>query len=247
MKKFLFLLLFANTLLTSFAQNDSITITIDTVNFRGIVVNENGNPIENLKIKTLHSRRSTTTNSEGLFYFQSLPASDRIIIETGDRIIWENVSGSRFIRFKIAPPPVHNINTRGYGFKQYQVESKRIVPKPSMKVKKETKTYSFDEDGHFFPPNYAGGIDKFYNHLIQNIKYPTDAIANNVEGLVKISFTIKKYGGIKDIQIIRDIGFGCAEEVIRVLTMTAKKWNAGSNVTLFEQTTVFEVPFKLTD
>ncbi|RZL55341.1 MAG: energy transducer TonB, partial [Pedobacter sp.] len=66
-------------------------------------------------------------------------------------------------------------------------------------------------------------------------------------GMVKIAFVVKKYGGLKNIEIIRDIGYGCAEEVIRVLKTTEKKWNPASNIGLVDQRVVFQIPFKLKD
>lgn len=101
--------------------------------------------------------------------------------------------------------------------------------------------------GHYFPPTYAGGLDKFYKYIISNVKYPEEAINKNAEGMVKIAFVVKKYGGFKDIEVIRDIGYGCAKEVIRVLKTTEKKWNSASNMNLVDQRIVFEIPFKLID
>lgn len=232
---------------TSFAQNDSIEVIIDTLTFKGIVVDEHEKPIKNLKVKTLFSRKSTKTEEGGNFSFYSLGVNERIMIEVGDKIIWENIKGSRFIKFQVKTPIDFNVNKQARGFREYEIQAKRTIPKTKKIIKKDTEVYPFDFSGHFNPPTYAGGLEKFYKHITQNIVYPQKAIENNIEGLVKISFVLKKYGGFDNIEIIRDIGYGCAEEVIRVLKSTEKKWNPASDVVFIDQKVVFEIPFKLTD
>ncbi|WP_113636355.1 energy transducer TonB [Nubsella zeaxanthinifaciens] len=229
------------------AQKDSIEVIVDTLTFNGIVVDESENPLKNLRVKTLYSKKETVTDDGGNFIFRSLNANERIMITVGDRILWENVKGSRFIKFKVKAPTDFNLNMQSYGFREYEINAKRAFPKTRKIIENDSVVYPFDFEGHFNQPSYAGGLEKFYKYLIQNIIYPEKAIKNNVEGLVKISFVIKKNGGFGDIEIIRDIGFGCAEEVIRVLKMTEKKWNPANDMTSIDQRIIFEIPFKLKD
>ncbi|WP_225872451.1 energy transducer TonB [Pedobacter polaris] len=76
------------------------------------------------------------------------------------------------------------------------------------------------------PPKYPGGIAAFYKFLGQNIKYPADATAKNVQGPVFTSFIVEKDGSITDIKVDRKLGNGLDEEAIRVLKL-AKKWIPG--------------------
>ncbi len=76
------------------------------------------------------------------------------------------------------------------------------------------------------PPQYPGGIVKFYQFLGENIKYPTMAVENNIQGNVFISFTVEKDGTLSNIKVDRKLGYGTDEEAVRVLGLS-KRWNPG--------------------
>ena len=69
---------------------------------------------------------------------------------------------------------------------------------------------------------YPGGIDKLRQFLSDNINYPTLAIENNVNGKVVATFIVEKDGTISTIKILTSLGFGCDEEVIRILKLSSK-------------------------
>lgn len=77
------------------------------------------------------------------------------------------------------------------------------------------------------PPTYPGGINKFYEFLGKNIKYPPMAVENDIQGNVFVSFTVERDGTLSDIKIDRRLGFGTDEEAIRVLKLT-RGWNPGT-------------------
>lgn len=77
------------------------------------------------------------------------------------------------------------------------------------------------------PPSYPGGINKFYEFLGKNIKYPPMAVENDIQGNVFVSFTVERDGTLSDIKIDRRLGFGTDEEAIRVLKLT-RGWNPGT-------------------
>jgi len=54
-------------------------------------------------------------------------------------------------------------------------------------------------------------------YAYQNVRYPTIARENNIQGLVVVSFVVNKEGKIEDVNIIRDIGGGCGAETVRVI------------------------------
>ena len=57
----------------------------------------------------------------------------------------------------------------------------------------------------------------FRQYLANNIIFPDAAQENDVSGKVIVSFTVEKDGAVSDIKLIRSLGFGCDEEVIRVV------------------------------
>jgi len=58
---------------------------------------------------------------------------------------------------------------------------------------------------------------KLYQYLYSNLIYPKSAQEKNIEGKVIVKFYVDTDGNMKDIFIIKDIGGGCGEEVLKVL------------------------------
>ncbi len=75
-------------------------------------------------------------------------------------------------------------------------------------------------------PEPKDGIDAFYGYIMRNMKYPTDARNNGIEGRVFVQFVVDKNGDIVDVKAVKGIGFGCDEEAVRVVK-NAEAWKAG--------------------
>jgi TonB family protein len=110
------------------------------------------------------------------------------------------------------PPPVANPS------------NDTVAPPPPVAHVTDQKLYSFVSLKN--PPTYPGGIEKFYQFLGQNIKYPAEALDKKVEGNVHVSFIVEEDGSLTDIKVERKLGAGTDEEAVRVLKL-AKKWNPG--------------------
>lgn len=92
------------------------------------------------------------------------------------------------------------------------------------KEEDDQKVYSFQSME--VPPEYPGGIAKFYEFLGKTIKYPTLAAENEIQGNVFVSFTVERDGSLNDIKIDRRLGYGTDEEAVRVLKLS-RSWNPG--------------------
>lgn len=68
-----------------------------------------------------------------------------------------------------------------------------------------------------------GGRKVFKQYLEKNVRYPEQALKNKVEGKVTIQFTIGTSGQLSDFRVLRGIGYGCDEEVIRLIK-EGPKW-----------------------
>ena len=75
-------------------------------------------------------------------------------------------------------------------------------------------------------PEFPGGIEKFYELLRANIKYPEDMRENRIEGKVFIQFVVEKDGSVTGLKTLRAPGYGSEEETERVLS-SLPKWNPG--------------------
>lgn len=94
------------------------------------------------------------------------------------------------------------------------------------KAEPESVTESSDDDEVFVivedSPEFPGGMDSLYAFLGANIHYPAEAKKDSIEGLVFVQFVVEKDGSIYNIRVLRDIGGGCGEEVVRVIKMMPK-------------------------
>lgn len=74
-----------------------------------------------------------------------------------------------------------------------------------------------DQSGQF-----PGGLKEFYTYLAKAIRYPAQAVKENVQGKVFLTFVIEKDGSISHIIVLRGIGSGCDEEAARVIKASPK-------------------------
>lgn len=75
-------------------------------------------------------------------------------------------------------------------------------------------------------PAYPGGIDKLYNFLVNNIRYPDYARQNNIRGKVIIQFVVEKDGSLSDIKVIRSPDKSLSDEAVRLVNLLPK-WRPG--------------------
>jgi hypothetical protein len=75
-------------------------------------------------------------------------------------------------------------------------------------------------------PQFKGGMLRFYQFLALNLHYPDKMLRYNVQGNVIIALTVEKDGSLSDIRSVKDVGYGSAEEAIRVLKKSPK-WQPG--------------------
>ena len=96
-----------------------------------------------------------------------------------------------------------------------------LVYYPSGKLKRR-ETYQNDErtsgeclaeDGSVVPfyvyyvlPTYkGGGTDKVAKAIASNVRYPADALRNNIQGRVFVSFRVKADGEVDEVKVVKGI------------------------------------------
>lgn len=252
MKKLILSFLLPFCISTALAQKnrDSIIVSIDTINVHGKVVDEIGKPIVDAIVlsETLDKNNNyiqTRTNDEGLFKLNGINPKDILRIRKKEVAIEQPLKESRYLFIVMLPLNQLKLNTNSTPF---TISAKRISAKQKYVFKKiDSAIYIvWHPFGHYWPASYPGGIEKFYDFIRKSIVYPEKAIKNNIEGLVAIAFTVNHNGTLSDISILRDIGYGCAEEVVRIIK-SSKNWNPAMNGQSVNQRVSIEVPFKLID
>lgn len=94
-------------------------------------------------------------------------------------------------------------------------------------------------------PEFPGGDAALYGYLAKNLIYPNIARENGIQGRVIASFIVEKDGSISNIQIVRGIGGGCQEEVLRLISLMPKWTPAKHQGVVVRCKSTFPVKFSL--
>jgi protein TonB len=78
-------------------------------------------------------------------------------------------------------------------------------------------------------PEFEGGVTGLMKFMGQNVVYPALAREAGKEGTVYVSFVVNEIGNVENVKIMRGIGLGCDEEVVRVVSKMPRWKKAGKN------------------
>jgi len=77
-------------------------------------------------------------------------------------------------------------------------------------------------------PVFPGGVEGIMKFISENVKYPTTAVENGLEGKVILRFVVSTDGSVKRIEILRSVDPILDQEAIRVISQMPK-WKPGKN------------------
>lgn len=118
------------------------------------------------------------------------------------------------------PPPPPPPASKDDGSIAQAAGSKTVV----LKEPKEAKVYQKVD----VQPEYPGGQEAMVKFILENLKYPKEAIEKNVQGKVIVNFIVWETGSVGDVKVVQGIGSGCDEEAVRVVKLMPK-WTPGKN------------------
>lgn len=95
-------------------------------------------------------------------------------------------------------------------------------------------------------PEFPGGQKALLNWLSQNIKYPDDALKNNIEGRVIVKFCVSKTGSISKVEIGESVYPSLDQEAIRVVSTMPKFIPGTDHGEVVEYHMHLPITFKLT-
>lgn len=75
-------------------------------------------------------------------------------------------------------------------------------------------------------PEFPGGMKELLKFLQDNLKYPENAMKNNVQGRVIVRFVVEKDGTLTEFKVARSVDPDLDAEALRVL-QTMPKWKPG--------------------
>jgi len=231
-----------------FAQNK--TITRDTINLRGVILKSDGKPASNISIVSKQIETSfnkfrvfATTDTDGQFSLNGIMPNDTLTIVSinYDNPIYYN-KGGRLMVIILPSEKVEDINSKN----PVEITAKRITPKttPTIDIVPATAPPSYIT---VQKPEFPGGSEHFLTFIQKNLSYPDKAVKNNIEGTVEVEFTVEKDGSLTNFILLKGIGYGCDEEVLKAV-LKSPKWKPGimNNVPATINTSV-SVRFSLKD
>ena len=66
---------------------------------------------------------------------------------------------------------------------------------------------------------YPGGQSALRKFVLLNLRYPSEALINKIEGKVHLKYEVNEKGRIHSITIINSLGYGCDQEAIRIIKL----------------------------
>ncbi len=77
-------------------------------------------------------------------------------------------------------------------------------------------------------PEFPGGMGELMKFMMENIHYPKEAVKQQLEGRVVVSFIVEKNGELNDISVVKPCHPLLDEESLR-LVRSMPKWKPGSH------------------
>ena len=78
-------------------------------------------------------------------------------------------------------------------------------------------------------PEFEGGSDGLMQYVARNVVYPELAKEAGVQGIVYVSFVVSETGKVESSKVLKGIGLGCDEEVLRVINKMPQWKKPGKN------------------
>ena len=120
------------------------------------------------------------------------------------------------------PPPTQADLQETVASTQTQEGEKGDEAPPPTPVEEET----FDLAAVQEQPEFPGGMEKMYEYLAKNQKYPDMEYEAGIQGKVYVQFTVAKDGSIEEAKVLRAVSDGLDKEALRMVK-SMPKWNPG--------------------
>lgn len=177
-------------------------------NIRGTVVDDAGNPLAGVQVQIKGTSIGMLTDTNGAYSLGSATVIGSLLFRyLGYATQEREVRDQKEINVEMVP----DVSSLGE-----VVVSDYAPPQPP------------DEDEivkNYNPARPIYGQKAFNQHVKENLIYPEAAAAENIKGRVLVEFTVTAEGDLKDIKVLKGLGYGCDEEAIR-LVKTGPRWQA---------------------
>lgn len=213
-----------------------------TFELRGKVTSFEGQPLFNISISIMNKDYKawyiTKTDSSGNFVLPHAMSGDTLLF-AGIQIVSykEVIKGNNFIMARI---PTRRSEIAGA--KVEAVINRSLNSSPVKRVCQWPQGFPNRDIIEAQPKINWQNFNKL---IVKNLTYPESALLNQVQGVVIAGFTITAKGELQNLKIIKGIGYGCDEEVLRLLTIPTEWSPAIQNGLFMDQEFEYSVTFKL--
>lgn len=166
-----------------------------------VTSSETGSGLPGVNVIVKGSSTGTVTNAEGEYEISVSEANPMLTFSfIGLKSVEQSASDKKELNVLMDP--------------DYSQLSEVVVT--GMGVSDEAKSES-DADFMIQFAEPKGGRQAFQEYLEDKMSYPEQALKNKTEGRVTVQFTVDTNGQLSDFKILKGIGYGCDEEVIRLI------------------------------
>lgn len=188
----------------------------------GRVVDEDGKPIPGVRVMVMGTNQVAVTAADGTYKITALP---------GQKLVFSFI-----------------------GMETTEAEVK-TVQMPDIKMREDVSIISDIEVGGYYGRQSAsneftaarpeGGLRSYRDYLEQHVQYPAEARQRKIEGRVVAEFIVEPDGAISQMKIIRGIGGGCDEELMRLIQGGPRWIPAQENKVAVRDTVLVQYRFRL--
>lgn len=211
----------------------------ESIRVRGNITNESKEPVADATVIIAGTTRGTTTDRNGWFELDNVPANAKLVITHVAYQTFElTVASSQAELLLVMKKAVNQI--AGPVVVGKPVIAETIAPSSSPRVAESNDMKVVEQR-----PEFPGGREALMQYLMQSLQYPETARQIKVEAIALVSFTVDKNGDIRNARSLKNIGYGIDKEALRVVN-EMPKWNpAVQNGKPVEMEYTLEVNFKI--
>lgn len=186
------------------------------INISGKIYDDKGTALPDAILIVKGQNQGAFTNSKGEFSLSDVPTNAIVIISH------VNFHSEEFIVEKSRS--VYQLALRKKKIELDELVVEAIGPSdhgPNKYIQEQKN------NGQFIiverKPEFPGGKEALYKFLSAQVKYPLEASEFNISGKIFVTFIVNENGNIRNPQIVKGLGYGVDEEVLRVI-LTMPKW-----------------------
>lgn len=178
---------------------------------KGKITDKNNSPLPAVSVLVNNTNNGTLTDKEGNFAIQVDSTSDvqlnvNYIGYESKRLQVDNKQNNLNIAIDENNKALNEVVVTGYGTTK---RNKRVAKPDTVDwmMKQEKVAYQAPVPGE--------GFESYQKYLVEHVRYPVSA--GGIKGTVKVAFTVKSDGRLKDFKVINKLQSDCDKEAIRVI------------------------------